>query len=437
MANDCTLSTAPLQIIDGDRGKHYPSQEQFSPVGHCLFLNTGNVTSNGFSFSNCMFISEERDNLLRKGKLGRYDIVMTTRGTVGNIAFYNDRVPFSHIRINSGMVIFRCDQSKLEPQYFYYYLKSPLTRDMIKSFSTGSAQPQLPISDINQLSIKIPPLPVQKAIAHILGTLDDKIELLRQMNETLEAMARALFKSWFVDFDPVRKKAVGLPTGLPSEIDALFPDSFEDSELGEIPKGWRIERLNAIAALETRSISPNSHPDKLYYHYSIPAFDVNKMPAYEYGASIKSNKYRVFPNSVLVSKLNPTTPRIWLPALVDGTAICSTEFMQFIPRLSIRYYLYELLSSQPVYDEILKRVTGSTGSRQRAQPSQIAVLPILSPSDTLASFFESLVSPIFSRIQEHRNEASSLILIRDSLLPRLISGDLEVKDIDKILEPAI
>ena len=205
----CTvaLADAPVEIIDGDRGKNYPRQQEFLESGHCLFLNAGNVTINGFNFSSCAFISSDRDQRLRKGKLVRNDVVLTTRGTLGNSAYYDESVPYEQIRINSGMVILRALKPVLHSRYLYLVIRSKLFLAQVQALRTGSAQPQLPIRDIEKITIPLPSLPEQRAIAHILGTLDDKIELNRRMNETLEEMARALFKSWFVDFDPVHAKA--------------------------------------------------------------------------------------------------------------------------------------------------------------------------------------------------------------------------------------
>src|SRR3989337_616590 len=193
------FENASLEIIDGDRGVNYPKQSDFMPFGHCLFLNAGNVTKSGFDFSNCNFISETKDNKLRQGKLSRFDIVLTTRGTVGNLAYYNEKVPFEHVRINSGMVIFRVNKERIFPRYFYFLLKSNIFDDQVKAYATGSAQPQLPIRDIKRFEFLLPPLPEQRAIAEVLGALDDKIELNHRMNATLEAMDAALFRHWFMD----------------------------------------------------------------------------------------------------------------------------------------------------------------------------------------------------------------------------------------------
>ena len=241
---EVTLAEAPIAIIDGDRGKNYPKQHEFLESGYCLFLNAGNVTSDGFNLSSCAFVSSDRDQRLRKGKLNRHDVVLTTRGTVGNSAYFDATIPYEHVRINSGMVILRALQPALHPRYLYILTQSQLFLSQVQALRTGSAQPQLPIRDIERITIPLPPLPEQRAIAHVLGTLDDKIELNRRMNETLEAMARALFKSWFVDFDPVRAKMEGrwhrgesLP-GLPADLYDLFPNRLVDSELGDIPEGW-------------------------------------------------------------------------------------------------------------------------------------------------------------------------------------------------------
>jgi type I restriction enzyme S subunit len=122
-----SLAEAPLEIIDGDRGVNYPKQEEFSGTGHCLFLNAGNVSANGFNFSDCAFITAQKDAALRKGKLVRNDVVLTTRGTVGNSAFFDRSVPFDHIRINSGMVILRPLPEYLHPRYLYLFVRSPLS----------------------------------------------------------------------------------------------------------------------------------------------------------------------------------------------------------------------------------------------------------------------------------------------------------------------
>lgn len=178
------------------------------------------------------------------------------------------------------------------------------------NWANTTAQPTLNLKDVANLPIPLPPIAEQKEIAHILGALDDKIELNRKTNEALEAMARALFQSWFVDFDPVRAKADGRPTGLPDAISDLFPDSLEESELGEIPRGWQIAEMGSFVAIKKESVDPSAFPAEVFDHYSIPAFDSGQLPSREPGSSIKSLKFLVGDEHLLISKLNPSIPRI-------------------------------------------------------------------------------------------------------------------------------
>ncbi|MBP8276224.1 MAG: restriction endonuclease subunit S [Propionivibrio sp.] len=314
------------------------------------------------------------------------------------------------------------------------FLMYALQNADISGYLTGAVMPKLTQGNLNRIELPHPPLPEQRAIAHILGTLDDKIELNRRRNQTLEAMARALFKDWFVDFGPVRAKMEGREPYLPTDLWQLFPDRLDDE--GK-PEGWEIAALDTLAALVTTSVSPWKSPETVFEHYSIPAYDAGRMPAMELGASIKSNKYVVDPNAVLVSKLNPQTPRIWLPDVATMNAICSTEFMQFVPHdRRNRPYLYCLMSSEAMQDEVLKHVTGSTGSRQRAQPSQIAKVDILKPHSDILKAFNLHVAPILNAAAGNQRESRTLAQLRDTLLPKLISGELRIADAEKFIEAA-
>ncbi|WP_293649124.1 restriction endonuclease subunit S, partial [Thiolapillus sp.] len=292
-------------------------------------------------------------------------------------------------------------------------------------------------------------------IAHILGSLDDKIELNRQMAQTLESIARAIFKSWFVDFDPVVVNALRAGNSIPDkftkraaryrdnpdelslseEIQCQFPDRFQDSELGPIPERWEIGPLKQIASLSTKTIQPKNDPLKLWVHYSIPAYDDGKMPKTEQGQTIMSGKYLVPKHAVLASKLNPQFPRVWLP-MQDGIedSICSTEFMPFIPRDSDeRNLLYMFFLSDVAQREITNRVTGSTGSRQRVRPKDIEQMNILIPEKRLRIIYSDLTNGLIGLSLEKQDESATLANIRDTLLPKLISGELRIKDFERFL----
>ena len=317
---------------------------------------------------------------------------------------------------------------RVEPHFFYY----ALSQFDFSDIAQGTALPYLTVGSLTTLTVNVPPLDEQRAIAHILGTLDDKIELNRRRNQTVEAMARALFRDWFVDFGPVRAKMEAREPYLPADLWQLFPDRFDDE--GK-PEGWTIAALDTLAALVTASISPGKSPETVFEHYSIPAYDAGRMPAIELGASIKSNKYVVDANSVLVSKLNPQTPRIWLPVVATLHAICSTEFMQFVPHdRGNRPYLYCLMSSKAMQNEVLKHVTGSTGSRQRAQPSQIAKVDFVQPHLGILAAFNHQAAPILSAVADNQRESQTLTQLRDTLLPKLISGELRIADAEQFLK---
>lgn len=188
--------TAICQIIDGDRGKNYPKQEEFSDSGFCLFLNAKNVTAQGFSFENCTYITEEKDTLLRNGKLCRGDVVLTTRGTIGNLAFYDTSVPYENIRINSGMVILRMNKQVVSEIFFIEQFKMQL--DSIKSrIASGSAQPQLPISTMNKIEMILPPLALQNQFAAFVERVDQQKQTIQQSIEKLELMKKALMQEYF------------------------------------------------------------------------------------------------------------------------------------------------------------------------------------------------------------------------------------------------
>lgn len=316
------------------------------------------------------------------------------------------------------------------------FLMYSLAANDISGYLTGSAMPKLTQGNMNRIPLLTPPLAEQRAIAHILGTLDDKIELNRRMNETLEAMARALFKSWFVDFEPVRAKAEGRwrkgqsLLGLPADLYDLFPDSFEDSELGEIPKEWEVGRFGDVVEQLRDQENPLSSPDILFHHYSIPAFDDGQTPKLECGENIKSLKSRVPAGSILLSKLNPEIERVWLVDVRTGErAVCSTEFLVLRARPPFgRHYAYCLARSPNFRQQLEGLVTGTSKSHQRAQVGAILNIETITPPSPLVAAFGQSAATFLERTFVCKHEACTLAAQRDTLLPKLISGELRVKN---------
>ncbi|WP_066381098.1 restriction endonuclease subunit S [Anabaena sp. CA = ATCC 33047] len=265
---------APLEIIDGDRGKNYPKQSDFSNSGYCLFLNTGNVTSSGFNFSECNFISRERDAALRKGRLQKGDVLLTTRGTVGNTAWVDDTIPYSVMRINSGMVIIRPNTEKLLPEFLYFFLRSPKFGEQVNSLTSGTAQPQLPIRDLKGIKIPLPPLEEQRRIAAILDKADD----VRRKRKQAIALTEELLRSAFLEMfgDPVTnpkgwevRKLSDLIVGKPNN--GVFRKNDEYS--GNIPVVWVKELFSGhiIDCTNSRTLDPT---DKEIKNFGLKKGDI-------------------------------------------------------------------------------------------------------------------------------------------------------------------
>ncbi|MBP2216565.1 restriction endonuclease subunit S [Arthrobacter sp. CAN_C5] len=189
-----SLGSAPVQIIDGDRGRNYPSSGDLLETGHCLFLSARNVTKRGFDFTDQVFVTHEKDRQLRAGKLQREDVVLTTRGTVGNVAYFGETVVEDHMRINSGMVILRADGKLIDSSFLYSFMRSTSFTDQVESLTSGSAQPQLPIRELRQVLIPVPDFAQQRAIAEMLGALDDKIVANAKLARSASDLAELEFR---------------------------------------------------------------------------------------------------------------------------------------------------------------------------------------------------------------------------------------------------
>ena len=428
-----TLADAPIMIMDGDRGTNYPSQDDFSQAGHCLFLNTGNVTTEGFNFSSCAFITAEKDSVLRKGKLVRDDVVLTTRGTVGNVAYFRASVPFEHLRINSGMVILRSDQSQLSSHFLYLFLRSALFMEQVKSLQSGSAQPQLPIRDMKRIEIPIPPVHVQSGICAVLGAFDDRITLLRENNATLEAIAQALFKSWFVDFDPVRAKMEGrAPEGMGEATAALFPDGFEESELGLVPRGWRVKPLDEVANFLNGLALQKFPPTDDAWLPVIKIAQLRKgdtVGADRAGRNLKP-AYVIQNGDVLFSWSGSLEVEVWCGG--EGALnqhlfkVTSDTYPKWFYYLWTKHHLEH-------FRQIAASKATTMGHIQRAHLSQAkAVVP---PDDVVLAVGECF-APLLDRWIAIALQAQTLATLRDTLLPRLISGQLRLPEAEAQVEEA-
>lgn len=421
--------------IDGNHGEIHPKTSDFVESG-IPFIMATNLVNGRVDTTHCAFISEGQARSLRKGFALPGDVLISHKATMGRTAIVKELdVPF--LVLTPQVTYYRVkDQSRLDRRYLKYYFDSPEFQSLFETWGQkGSTRAYLGITAQLDLPILLPPPDEQRAIAQILGTLDDKIELNRQMSETLEAMAQALFKSWFVDFDPVRAKAEGRDQELPKHVADLFPDRFEERGSEKIPLGWKLGYFGDIAQLLRDQINPLSSPETVFSHHSIPAFDDGQWPKLERGESIKSLKLRVPPEVILLSKLNPEIERVWFVDVRDSQpAICSTEFLvlRAYPPFR-RSYIYCLARSSVFRQQIEALVTGTSKSHQRAQVAAILNLPVIIPSSSIVEMFDDYTSRLLERMLVCRRESHALADLRDMLLPKLITGELRVKDAERFI----
>lgn len=354
------------------------------------------------------------------------DLVYSREGTYFGIAA---EIPKKvKVCLGQRMVLIRPDSTIVNHSFLKYWLNSPQLFGHVHGFRDGTVAERLNLPVIRGLAIAFPPLKEQKRIAEILSALDDRTALLRETNVTLEAIAQALFKAWFVDFDPVRAKQEGrLPQGMDEATAALFPERLEESSLGFVPLGWPTGSVGDFAQQKKGSVSPLDSPETLFEHYSLPAFDNAQAPVMEAGSEIKSNKTPLPLEAVLLSKLNPHIPRVWLPVQHGINAVCSTEFLAFAPcGGSSKEFIYCFFSSPGFLQRLCQVVTGTSNSHQRVKPDQVSTFPCVVPPMAVLEAFTAVVRPMFERVYENRVQAQTLATVRDTLLPRLISGQLRL-----------
>ena len=377
--------------------------------------------------------SEAERFLLEDGDLlfARQSLVLKGAGKCS--LFLRDDEP---VTFESHVTRVRLDPQKAHPSYYFYYLQSHHGQSAIRSIvEQGAGASGIRASDLATLEVQWQPLATQRAIAHILGTLDDKIELNRRMNETLEAMARVLFKSWFVDFEPVRAKMEGrwrpgesLP-GLPAEHYDLFPDRLVDSELEEVPEGWEVKALGEVVDLNP------SEPMKR--GTLAPYLDMAALPTS--GSSTDTAVLREFKSGTrfrngdtLLARITPCLENgktAFVQSLQDGeVGWGSTEFivMRAMPPVPPEYP-YLLGRDVDFREHAIQSMTGTSG-RQRVQVDALAPYPLSSPSAETWNEFSALVSPLFAQVEFNRKESLALVAQRDTLLPRLVSGEVGVEN---------
>ena len=401
------------------------------------FLRITDIVSGHLDWNNVPYVSVD-DATAKKYRLHSGDIVVARTGASTGASMYIKKPPPA---VFASYLVRLQAKSGFDSRFLAYYLKSPQFWGFIRGvLGDKSAQPNASASTMSAAPLRaLRDKTEQRAIAHILGTLDDKIELNRRMNETLEAMARALFKSWFVDFDPVRAKMAGRDTGLPQHIADLFPDRMVDSELGEIPEGWEVKSFAETVEIIGGGTPKTSVSE--YWDGDIPWFSVADAPTQSdiwvvdtakkiTWIGIENSSTRILPVGTTIISARGTVGRI---ALV-GTPMAMNQSCYGVRSKISAQGLFDYFAIHGIVEILQQRTHGSVFDT--ITRNTLARVRVVSPFPEFVDAFEELIRPALERIHAGLLETRTLGTLRDTLLPNLISGELRIKDAERIVEIA-
>ncbi|MDK4200294.1 restriction endonuclease subunit S [Pseudomonas sp. HR1] len=387
-----------------------------------------------------VFVSPEKGRQLEQNKARPGDVIFTQRGTLGQVSIVPPSSYPEYIVSQSQMKI-TVDPDKANAQFIYYLFRSDTQLRYILNSAIQTGVPHTNLGILRKTPVAVPSLGTQEAIAAFLGALDDRITLLRQTNATLEAIAQALFKSWFVDFDPVRAKAEGhQPEGMDATTAALFPDSFEESELGLVPKGWAEVRLGQLCTFQKGcSYKGNGLSDEQgAYMFNLGCFNAPRVYAFEkvkrYTGDFK-DKHCVKAGDLIIANTDMTQHRAILgrPLLIPdgmGPGFVSHHVFKVVTNKQYGEGIKPFLFFCFLHSSFRERAVGyATGTTVLALPRDALEQHLIYlPSNELLEVFADLCEPIFAAIKSNEVQTQTLTQLRDTLLPRLISGQLRLPE---------
>ena len=414
------LQDTSLSIIDGDRGNNYPKSDDFTDNGYCLFLSAKNITKNGFRLEEKQFISEEKDNLLRKGKLKDLDIIITTRGSVGHIA-YNENIRYDNIRINSGMVLLRNNDNSINQKYIYKLFASNIIQRQIEKIAFGSAQPQLTVKEINNLKIPLPPLKEQEKIADILSTADDKIDAIATQIEKAETLKKGLLQK------------------LLSE--GIGHSEFKNSELGKIPESWEVVKIVEVLDLMTDYVANGSFAslkentmvyDSKEYAYYVRLFDLRRglghnaqkyvdEPTYSF-----LNKSFLEGNEILIANIGANVGESFLMPTLDMPSTLAPNMIE----LKLNYekmtplFCFNYLKSGVGLSELDKVIEGS--GQPKINKTKLKTIKIPLPPLEEQKQIANILSTADEKLEVLRAKKEKYGTLKKGLLQKLLSGEVRV-----------
>ena len=377
----------------------YSDKEKWSLI---RYLDTGSITEGRIDEIQTLYPGVDKipSRARRKASVG--DILFST--VRPNQKHYGIiEAGTENLLVSTGFTVVTVDTTIAYPYFIYYYLTQSSVIESLQAIAeqSTSTYPSIKPSDIEDIELDLPELETQKKIGSTLRMLDRKIALNEEINDNLEQQAQA-----------------------------IYHERFETVSPNDLPSDWRIVTLGEVATISNKSFNPLKEPEILLEHYSIPAFDEARFPVFELSTSIKSNKFIIDASCFMISKLNPTTKRVWKPYCLTGNAVCSTKFIVYKAKdQSITDFLYSVIDSGSFSDFMCSHVTGSTGSRQRTTPSDTLSYELILPSEDELAEFQSLVSPMYAQMRINAIESDKLKRLRDSLLPKLMSGEIDVSSV--------
>jgi type I restriction enzyme, S subunit len=415
-----------LSNIVDNRGKTCPTSLTGIPLIATNCIHNNNLYP---TYEKVRYVSQETYKIWFRGHPKPGDLIFVTKGTPGRVCVAPNPVDFC---IAQDMLAIRADDTKIYPRFLFAALRSIMVQREIENMHVGTLIPHFKKGDFDKLHIPVPDTKTQQVIGDIYFTISQKIELNQKMNQTLEAMAQAIFKSWFVDFDPVRAKMAGQqPVGMDKATAALFPDSIEDSVLGEIPQGWRHDILENVVNLNETTIKKD-YPYQEIQYVDISSVTVGRLEGVtNYLLSNAPGRARrlVKHGDTIWSGVRPNRKSYLFIHNPDNNLVVSTGFIVLSPSKIPPSYLYSFVTTDDFVDYLTFNADGSAYPAVRVDRFADAV--ILIPSNEILEIFERNVGKMRDKIAQNEKESQTLSTLRDTLLPKLISGELRVPEADR------
>lgn len=422
------ISELNIEIIDGDRGVNYPKESDFSEDGYCLFLSAKNVTKEGLKFENCQYINSKKDLLLSQGKLIRNDIVLTTRGTVGNFAIYNNTVQYLHIRINSGMLILRNQDNQIDNSYIIHFFSSILFGQQIINIASGSAQPQLTVKTINDLKINFPEsLSEQRKIAQILSTTDAVIEKTQAAIAKYKAIKQGMLHDLFT-------RGIDITTGKlrPKQQDA--PELYKESTLGWIPKEWEIN----IFGEEIDLIHGHQFRDYDFTSTGIPIVkigqvkpenvDLTNCSFIDFGREEEFKNEIILNGDVLMALTGATLGKACIVSGLNSIVLQNYRVGRFEPIIKEydleKRFLYYLLIAGELLTQIFSKV--NSGAQGNIGKADFEKATFKKPHFIEQQIISGRLKSLDNKLQSEQTYLQKLQMLKSGLMNDLLSGKKEL-----------